>query len=128
MKIWEIFNEKNIGKSYVDEDKNIWVLKKYTFLDLVDKTTEKSIEEIHNIDYLFKKNFEELEDIDWNRVSVDTKILVKNNMKGKWTRRYFSKFENGKVYAWQYGATSYSAGKEDVTSWNYAILNKYIDE
>lgn len=40
---------------------------------------------------------------------VDAKILVWNDERQKWIRRHFSKFENGDVYAWINGATSWSA-------------------
>lgn len=46
--------------------------------------------------------------VDWSKVEVDTPIFVK--MKGDkiWKCRYFSKYENGKVYAWVDGKTSWS--------------------
>ena len=63
-------------------------------------------------------------EVDWSQVEVDTPILVKNNEEyGKWERRYFSKYEDGKVFAWVAGATSWSsAGEKDVMFWKYAKL------
>lgn len=59
--------------------------------------------------------------IDWREVPVDTKIYVKNNLNTKWIMRYFAKYEDGKVYAWDCGRTSWSAEYEgDVVSWRYA--------
>ena len=58
--------------------------------------------------------------VDWSEVEVDTEILVKGTINRKWLRRYFAKFENGKVYAWVYGATSWSA--HDSLSWDFAKL------
>lgn len=61
--------------------------------------------------------------IDWSKVPVDTPILVRDNENNKWTRRYFAKYENGQVYAWGSGVTSWSAcGSYDVTPWKYAKL------
>lgn len=61
--------------------------------------------------------------IDWSKVPVDTPILVRDNENDKWTRRYFAKYENGQVYAWGSGVTSWSAcGSYDVTPWKYAKL------
>ena len=63
--------------------------------------------------------------VDWSKVKVDTPILVKSREEDDEYRRYFAKFENGKVYAWQYGATSWTAISEyAVQSWNYAKLTE----
>ena len=63
--------------------------------------------------------------IDWENVPVDTKILVKNREDDTWERRHFAKFENGKVYAWDNGATSFSVYSEQyVAIWKYAKLYK----
>lgn len=68
------------------------------------------------------KEPEELE-VDWSKVLVDTKIYVKDSEKEKWHRRYFAKYENGKVYVWNDGLTSWSAYDENcVVSWKYAKL------
>lgn len=67
-------------------------------------------------------------EVDWSKVKVDTPILVRNYESGDWTKRYFAKFVDGKVYAWIAGATSWSAdGKLDVTSWNCAKLAESED-
>lgn len=58
-----------------------------------------------------------------NKVPVDTKIYVKENLYDDWTKRYFARYEKGKIYAWHSGYTSWSAGGEDyATSWKYAEL------
>ena len=48
---------------------------------------------------------QELE-VDWSKVKVDTPILVRHSEKAEWIRRYFAKYENGLVYAWDNGHTS----------------------
>lgn len=61
--------------------------------------------------------------VDWSKVPVDTKIYVKEDPYDDWNRRYFAKYEKGKIYAWYSGYTSWSAnGEDDVTSWTYAKL------
>lgn len=61
--------------------------------------------------------------VDWSRVPVDTPILVKVTEKCTWIHRYFAKYENGLVYAWEQGATSWSAeDSDDVCDWKYAKL------
>ena len=66
------------------------------------------------------KEYEEPE-VDWSEVEVDTPILVTNFEDGKWRQRYFAKFEDGKVYAWVDGGTSWSSDNK-THKWNYAKL------
>lgn len=62
-------------------------------------------------------------EVNWSKVKVDTPILVKECEQNLWWKRYFAKFEDGKVYAWRDGATSWTANDEyDVASWKYAKL------
>lgn len=51
-------------------------------------------------------------EIDWSKVPVDTLIRVRFYKSDDWINRYFSKYENGKVYAWNNGTTS-KTGKSD---------------
>lgn len=61
--------------------------------------------------------------IDWSEVEVDTKILVRIFKSDNWERRYFAKFEDGKVYAWLNGKTSFSATADnDICPWTFAKL------
>lgn len=70
----------------------------------------------------YKEEKEELE-FDWSKVKVDTPILVRDYEGNKWIKRYFAKFEDGKVYAWQVGATSWTVdSKYNVNPWKYAKL------
>lgn len=59
--------------------------------------------------------------IDWSKVAVDTPILVTDNGNHKWVKRYFAKYENGSVYAWADGRTSWSDG-EHAIPWELARL------
>lgn len=58
--------------------------------------------------------------IDWSKVAVDTPILVRDNSFSKWVKRYFAKYENGNVYAWSNGTTSWSGDR--CTPWKLAKL------
>lgn len=60
--------------------------------------------------------------VDWSKVAVDTPILVRDSEEGTWKKRYFAKYENGIVYAWECGATSWSAHRNYVTDWKMAKL------
>lgn len=59
--------------------------------------------------------------MDWSKVAVNTPILVRASDSETWYPRYFAKYENGKVYAWMSGATSWSANG-DTIDWEYAKL------
>ena len=60
--------------------------------------------------------------VDWSKVSVDTPILVRDEDEEKFKKRYFAKYANEKVYAWNMGTTSWTANENCVTSWNCAKL------
>ena len=45
--------------------------------------------------------------VDWSKVAVDTPILVRDSEKESWRKRHFAKYENGIVYAWGNGTTSW---------------------
>lgn len=62
--------------------------------------------------------------IDWSKVPVDTPILVRNSEKNSWNNRYFAKYENNRVYAWTFGANSWSSRNSysNTNAWIYAKL------
>lgn len=63
--------------------------------------------------------------VDWENVPVDAKILVKKYEDDTWHERHFAKYEDGKVYAWRDGLTSFTAKREAyIGSWKYAKLYK----
>ena len=59
-------------------------------------------------------------EIDWSKVEVDTPILVRQGKTGDWLERHFAKYENGNVYAWVDGQTSWTGA--DKIKWKYAKL------
>ena len=64
---------------------------------------------------------------DWSKVKVDTPILVRDFEGSDWFRRHFAKYENGTVYAWDGGYTSWSGG-DVITDWKYAKLAESEEE
>lgn len=63
--------------------------------------------------------------IDWSKIPVDAPILVKDIENDEWRHRHFAKFEDGVVYAWRTGCTSWSNAddnEDDYLSWKYAKL------
>ena len=66
--------------------------------------------------------------VDWSTVKIDTKILVMNCDEDIWRKRYFACYENGKVYAFDSGKTSWSADTNhisDYVPWDFAEV---VDE
>ena len=102
-------HEKDVINSY-------WLLN-----TLIDKADEVPT------DYDVDKVVEQLSDrstlsrpVDWSKVAVDTPILVRDNIFSKWVKRYFAKYENGRVYVWNNGSTSWSDNR--CTPWKLAKL------
>ena len=73
--------------------------------------------------------YEEEPEIDWDKVAVDTPILVRDyESEATWRHRYFAKHVNGVVYAWMLGRTSWSADNDDdIFAWNIAKLAEEVD-
>ena len=87
-----------------------------------------NIREEEATDYDVDKVVEQLSDrstlsrpVDWSKVAVDTPILVRDSASLEWTKRYFAKYENGSVFAWHDGATSWSSDGY-TTAWGLAKL------
>ena len=64
--------------------------------------------------------------VDWSKVKVDTPILVRQGKNGEWLERHFAKYENGNVYAWVDGQTSWTGA--DNIKWKYAKLAEGEEE
>lgn len=73
-----------------------------------------------------EQEYDPIKEVDWRKVKVDTKVLVKNSEEEKWQPRYFAKYENGRIYAWRNGATSWSTSRV-VAPWSYAKLATPIE-
>lgn len=77
---------------------------------------------IHNVREWLDSEYVE-PPVDWSKVAVDTPILVKDCEEGIWERRYFAKYEDNMVYAWDGGTTSWSACESDgILPWKMAKL------
>lgn len=73
-----------------------------------------------------KWKYAKLAEVDWNKVEVDTLILVRDYEDGEWVKRYFAKYKDGKVYAWNGGRTGQT--ESYMTPWKYAKLAESEEE
>ena len=71
------------------------------------------------------EDYEEHE-TDWSKVEVDTPILVRICEDGEWLKKHFAKYEDGYVYAWGNGCTSWNA--DNMYAWNYTKLAESEEE
>ena len=78
----------------------------------------------NRIDILKELNFTEYTPpIDWSKVEVDTKVLVKDFGSSVWLKRYFAECKDGEYYAYADGKTSWSSDGDE-TQWNQMKLYK----
>lgn len=63
---------------------------------------------------------EEYNPIDWSKIPIDTPIFVRDSENAKWEKRHFAGIENGRVFAWDNGFTSWTTKIK--TTWKFAKL------
>ncbi len=129
MKIEEVLKKENVGKLYSDGQYTFEVASILTDLgetayDLVRTSDDLLVSDIYHTSKILSMDLT-IELIDWDNVPIDTKVLVSMNGE-EWLRRYFAKCINGRVYVWDYGATSFSSNH--YTEWAYVKLYKDEEE
>ena len=67
---------------------------------------------------------EHIDCVDWENVPVDTKIIVSHSTGSPDYYRYFAEYKDGKVYTWDYGATSWSSDAKSKNWWKHTKLVK----
>ena len=72
-------------------------------------------------------NSEYEEYVDWSKVPVDTKILVRDDVNQPWSPRHFAGVDSKGVLAFSYGRTSFTCNGKG-RSWKYAKLYKEEEE
>lgn len=64
---------------------------------------------------------------DWSKVPVDTKVMVRYGNSKEWVNRHFCKFENGKVFTFNDGRTTFTSNGYS-SGWSYVKLADKDDE
>lgn len=72
--------------------------------------------------YLYIEIEKHVDCVDWENVPMDTKIIVSHSTGSPDYCRYFAEYKDGKVYAWDYGATSWSSDVKSKNWWEHAKL------
>ena len=107
-------------------------LKSFNY-DLSEKNDKIKITKVYNLSEYASTSLEfstedrellwETEDeIDWNKVEVDTKVLVRNKPDDEWVKRHFAKYDGSKVYVFRDGRTSWN--NVGITYWKETKLWK----
>ena len=94
-------------------------------LDSIKILKVYGLSEYENYSLKFSTRYRELlwsieDEIDWDKVEVDTKVLVRDRPYNEWLKRHFAKYENGKVYVFNDGRTSWSS--RGITHWEETKL------
>ena len=122
MNIMEVMKKENLGKKYTSEGRVFVLEESLYYLWLKDEKTKEVIEDNLTLDEILQMEFEEIVDVDWSKVQLDTKILVSENGID-WYRRYFAKYENGSVHVFPDGRSSFTTEESDIIyPWKYAKL------
>ena len=122
MKIWELEEGKeyqtnlNTRKYRIDNGE----LRVYDGFNLTWKMSDMSYNTVLNMDFT-----EYTPPTDWSKVEVDTKVLVRDNDNEVWTRRHFAKYENGTIYVYSVGTTSFTT---DMFLSSYKQAKLYTEE
>lgn len=124
MKIWELKE----GVEYIAYDKNFGkrnykiVDGEFLYFDDDDRwsLSLRKFKELNELDFT-----ECTPPIDWSKVPVDTKILVRDRESQEWIKRHLAMYTYNRVYTWNEGKTSFTAlDYSDIISWNQAKLYK----
>ena len=90
------FNDNLSGKNAKIKITKVYDLSEYASISLEFSTENRDL--LWNID----------DETDWSEVEVDTKVLVRDKSDDEWVKRYFAKYEDGEVYVFKDGRTSWN--------------------
>ncbi len=126
MDIKEVMKLENTNKEYIANGKKFKVINNKialtgrSIVELIDENGEAVENNRHLFDILHW-DFEE--NIDWSKTPIDAPIIVKDTKYSNWVKMHFAKYEDGKIYAWKNGKTSFTVEcDEECIEWAYAKL------
>lgn len=95
-------------------------VKKRILPDFEMKCRDLSCAQCNTLQQMWLKEEYKEPETDWSKVPVDTPIYVKESILSNWLKRHFAKYENGNVYAYAKGCTSFTGDR--ISRWDYAKL------
>ena len=124
--IFKIY-ELEVGKEYL-YDGCIYKINTDRVLYIKGKTDADFTSVVISYNDVIKYDFIEYEElnINWSKVKIDTRILYRDKVTNNWTKGYFAKFENGEVYVFANGCTSWTSKYDVENGFNNCILWKCI--
>jgi len=131
MKVWELKEGKEYRVIGCERYREIacskyklvcGTLMAYGFNEWAESSWSKRIDVLKDLEFE-----EHTPPTDWSKIEVDTKVYVRDNIDQHWKPRYFAKYEKGTFYAWEDGATSWSAESEQF-AWRYYKLAEESEE
>ena len=122
-----IYFNSDINKFQVSQQKPCFVDDVFMYCDGFKKDIADGFSSKVLNDWLDAYNYidvlDELQVVDWSKVPVDTPVLVTDEKKTYWIRRYFAGYKDGYVYTWDDGRTSWTDyGSHETTKWKHAKL------
>ena len=115
-------NRPNLGTDYQECLRNC---NHYVFLQFYNKMLADEI--LGNRQIIDLR--EEYALMDWNKIDVDTPVLVRDNEDEPWTRGYFAFYSGGQVWTFMNGSTSWSVEDPNSTHpWNFAKVADVEDD
>lgn len=131
MNIIEILKKKDTSRKYITnykgEEMIVKVVKCYgeeydivrVIKDDENEYRDKGLTEFMYMSEITNLEFKEV--MDWSKIPVDTKVLVKDTEDCcVFVKRYFAEFKDGYIYTWADGKTSFTTQAK--TKWNYGKL------
>ena len=95
-------NLKSFNDNLSGKNAKIKITKVYDLSEYASRSLEFSTED-RELLWISK------DEIDWNKVEVDAKVLVRYKPYDEWEKRYFAKYVDGKVYVFKEGKTSWNS-------------------
>ena len=103
------FNDDLSSRLFAEiEITKIYDLSEYAYMSLEFSTENRDL--LWNVE----------DEVDWDEVEVDTKVLVRDKPDGEWVKRYFAKYEDDKVYVFKKGRSSWN--NVGITHWQETKL------
>ena len=124
LEVGKVYKKDNSGMDYILYRKNIDGI-----IERLEVDANQWSRSQNTYNQMIEADFTEYEEpVDWSKVEVDTKILVRDYECDDWRKRHFAKFEDGNVYSFENGTTYFTSDDACHLNlfihWNYAKLYK----